>query len=161
MTDSSGAFATALPVVLANALVSAKSMCETLNAAKVTEYTNAFNAVLPWVINGNQPATNLPAVPGAYEVGYVTDPSGNEWPYPLQGTTPVCPALPVPGVNSHPTGTMMIGTQLESAPGWWSADTGDTTPNNFIGPGTARDGVHGLWQKYDSAVGQGWFKKVG
>lgn len=158
-------FVTSLAAAQANVLAGAQRRVDDLNAAITADYQTTWADFVDRVTGGHEDNTNPPQPPKAYVVGYVTDSTGDPgpilWAYPMRGTDPVCAMPAVPGVVQHATGTMLIGTSNPSAPQWFNAKTGDTTPVGTVAPGTSQDGISGLFQKVGAPVGFGYFLKIG
>ena len=163
--------ATSMAAALTNALTGAKQRCADLNAALTTDYLTQFKSFSDNVTSGRVPNTNPPQPPKAFIVGYMPDPTTGpgspwyptviQWPYATPGNDPVCAMPPIPGVVTHATGVMLIGTQNPWAPEWFNAMEGDQTPIGTVAPGTSSDGVSGLFQKCGAPVGAGYFRKIG
>lgn len=165
----------------ASDLANIKREVAALNLARIESYHSGFADWSISVLNGAIPNTNPPAVPMAYEVGLFNDPTsgpgslgpyGNtivQWAYPVIGSTPVCPPLPLPALQVVTLHKGLIGVQLPTAPGWFQCLHGDTTAGGETLPLTSADGITGLFRKVASPFGSnpatgevaGWWVKVG
>ncbi len=166
-----------LSVAQAAALGTAEQQVINFNAALNTQFAANF---AEWSANavkqGNAITPPPPQPPKSYVVAFAVDPTtvsgpgepdivgpfrNLQWPYPSQTGPAICAMPTLPVIAAVVSGTMLVGKQLAGDPGWFNAQTGDVTPNEAVAPATSQDGISGLFKKYDSAVGQGWFQKIG
>ena len=151
-----------------NAAIQARSLVANSNANALTVYMNAFNGWAQSVVAGKIDNTNPPQPPMAWVI--VTDPTTG-LANAVVGTTPVCPLPPIPPshVQTQPTpppnnidiGPNIPVSGLPSA--YFQVGPTDTWPIGKDTPPNARssDGATGTFLRLGSAVGAGWYEKVG
>lgn len=112
-----------------------------------------------------------PVQPATYVLNVVPElnpdgtPNGILWLWnsdgaPLGEPCPDLPPAPTP-IDTTPVAGK-IGIAIPGGNGeWFQCLPGDTTPVGAVFPGVSKDGVAGLFKKVGSAVGGGWFQKVG
>lgn len=97
-----------LDAAQANTLASVQRQVQDWNNVLKSNYLTAFDNWSQSVLAGRTDNSNPPQPPKAYIVGHFTDPTSGPgslgpygdqpviWPYPAQGTDPVCSMPPVP-----------------------------------------------------------------
>ncbi|HXK04656.1 MAG TPA: hypothetical protein VMS37_19795 [Verrucomicrobiae bacterium] len=105
---------TSLQAAQANALAAVQQQVANLNDALKSNYLTAFNNWAQSVLAGRSDNSNPPQPPKAYAVGYFDDPTSGtagsgvygtqviQWPYPAQGTDPVCAMPAIPSIPPPP-----------------------------------------------------------
>ena len=144
-----------------NSKVAAVANCALLNANRKTIYLNKFTSWALAVSQGFGDNTNPPQPPVAF-VPTVDLDSG--FTFPALGTILVCAMPPIPDMpRTAPIlvpNTISVGAHMISdATGKWfsvgptdSFGAGLTTP-----PVTSADGVFGIFSKFGSPFGAGWY----
>jgi hypothetical protein len=151
-----------------NAAIQARRLVADMNANALAIYMNNFNNWALSVVNGKIDNTNPPQPPMAWVI--VTD-ATTGLANAVVGTTPVCPLPPIPPshVQTQPTpppnnidiGTcILIGTTPSA---YYRVGPMDSWPIGKETPPGAQsaDGAVGVFLRLGTAVGAGWWEKVG
>ena len=140
-----------------NSAITARNNASLLNASVIFIYQGKF---ADWKISvdaGRIDNTNPPQPPPAWVTG--VDPATG-YSYVAVGGSPICPMPPIPEsrVNKPPIppGNISLGNRISGD--WFQCLQDDTFPvGQSTPPITSKDGVTGIFQKYGSPVGNGWY----
>jgi hypothetical protein len=137
----------------ANTLAAVQRQVQDWNNVLKSNYLTAFDNWSQSVLAGRTDNSNPPQPPKAYVVGHFTDPTSGPgslgpygdtailWPYPMQGTEPVCPMPPVPAaIKPYTPPVIPEPDNIRNVP------SGDAMPVGYRVK--ASDG--GVWQKQSS-----------
>ena len=151
-----------------NSAIAARNNASLLNASVLLIYMGRFNSWAQQVVAGKIDNTEPPKPPPAWVTG-VDATSG--YSFVEVGTAPICPMPPIPASHvqlqpTPPPHNMDIGTNIEVSgqpSDYFRVGPMDSWPIGKTTPPGARsaDGVEGIFLRLGTAVGAGWWEKVG